>query len=172
MATASPSLTPSDFVAPSGIAARWAAIAALSSVSALGWRPSRTLPAATAAAGPFRIRRSFVEDLPDRFEDTSIELEGHALNVVDIGQGDTQDSTILHVPSIAAVVGGDVVYNQVHMMTAETDERTRADWIARHAGNGISNFSNVATVVGSSACVDETPSRSSPSGVRTSSCHP
>jgi glyoxylase-like metal-dependent hydrolase (beta-lactamase superfamily II) len=67
--------------------------------------------------------------LPDRFEETSIELEGHELNVIDIGQGDTEHSTILHIPSIAAVVGGDVVYNEVHMMTAETDEASRADWI-------------------------------------------
>jgi glyoxylase-like metal-dependent hydrolase (beta-lactamase superfamily II) len=68
--------------------------------------------------------------LPDRFEDTSIGLEGTVLDVIDIGQGDTEHSTILHVPSIAAVVGGDVVYNQVHMMTAETDDRSREDWIA------------------------------------------
>jgi glyoxylase-like metal-dependent hydrolase (beta-lactamase superfamily II) len=68
--------------------------------------------------------------LPDRLDGTSIELEGTELEVIDIGQGDTADSTILHVPSIAAVVGGDVVYNQVHMMTAETDEGTRRDWVA------------------------------------------
>ena len=67
--------------------------------------------------------------LPDRLEKTSIELEGFDLDVVDIGQGDTEHSTILHAPSIGAVVGGDVVYNQVHMMTAETDARTRQDWI-------------------------------------------
>jgi glyoxylase-like metal-dependent hydrolase (beta-lactamase superfamily II) len=67
--------------------------------------------------------------LPDRFEEASIGLEGHELNVIDIGQGNTEDSTILHIPSIAAVVGGDVVYNQVHMMTAETDEASREDWI-------------------------------------------
>lgn len=67
---------------------------------------------------------------PDRFDDTVIELEGSEINIVDIGQGDTADSTILHVPSIHAVVGGDVVYNQVHMMTGETDDQSREDWIA------------------------------------------
>jgi hypothetical protein len=50
--------------------------------------------------------------------------------VISIGQGDTEHSTILHVPAINAVVGGDVVYNQVHMMTAETDEQRRENWIA------------------------------------------
>ena len=67
--------------------------------------------------------------LPDRLDDTSIDLEGSELQIIDIGQGDTADSTIVHVPSIAAVVGGDVVYNQVHMMTAETDEKTREAWV-------------------------------------------
>jgi glyoxylase-like metal-dependent hydrolase (beta-lactamase superfamily II) len=66
---------------------------------------------------------------PDRLETTSIELEGSEIRVIDIGQGDTEHSTIVHVPSIRAVVGGDVVYNEVHMMTAETDTRSRQDWI-------------------------------------------
>src|SRR5271154_1290877 len=66
---------------------------------------------------------------PDRLEESSIELEGSELQIIDIGQGDTADSTIVHVPSISAVVGGDVVYNQVHMMTAETDAESRQDWI-------------------------------------------
>lgn len=52
------------------------------------------------------------------------------LRAVSVGQGDTEHSTVLHVPSAAAVVGGDVVYNGVHMMTAETDEQSRGAWIA------------------------------------------
>jgi glyoxylase-like metal-dependent hydrolase (beta-lactamase superfamily II) len=68
-------------------------------------------------------------ETPDRLETTSIELEGSEIRVIDIGQGDTEHSTIVHVPSIHAVVGGDVVYNEVHMMTAETDTRSRQEWI-------------------------------------------
>jgi hypothetical protein len=68
--------------------------------------------------------------IPDRYDDPVIELEGQPLEVISIGQGDTEHSTILHAPAIHAVVGGDVVYNQVHMMTAETDEKGREDWIA------------------------------------------
>jgi glyoxylase-like metal-dependent hydrolase (beta-lactamase superfamily II) len=69
-------------------------------------------------------------ETPDRLDETAIELEGSDLNIIDIGQGDTADSTILHVPSIDAVVGGDVVYNGVHMMMGETDGQSRLDWIA------------------------------------------
>jgi glyoxylase-like metal-dependent hydrolase (beta-lactamase superfamily II) len=68
--------------------------------------------------------------IPGRYDDPVIELEGQPLEVTSIGQGDTEHSTILRVPAIGAVVGGDVVYNQVHMMTAETDEQGREDWIA------------------------------------------
>jgi glyoxylase-like metal-dependent hydrolase (beta-lactamase superfamily II) len=68
--------------------------------------------------------------LPEALDGEEFELEGQVLRVVSVGWGDTEFSTILHVPSAGAVVGGDVVYNGVHMMTAETDETTREAWIA------------------------------------------
>ena len=68
-------------------------------------------------------------ETPDRLETTSIELDGSEIRVIDIGQGDTEHSTIVQVPSIRAVIGGDVVYNEVHMMTAETDAQSRQEWI-------------------------------------------
>jgi glyoxylase-like metal-dependent hydrolase (beta-lactamase superfamily II) len=68
-------------------------------------------------------------ETPDSLEANTIELEGNEINIIDIGWGDTEHSTIVHAPSITAVVGGDVVYNEVHMMTAETDASTRQAWI-------------------------------------------
>jgi glyoxylase-like metal-dependent hydrolase (beta-lactamase superfamily II) len=68
--------------------------------------------------------------LPEPLHGDQFELEGQVLRAVSVGQGDTEFSTVLHVPSAAAVVGGDVVYNGVHMMTAETDEKSREAWIA------------------------------------------
>jgi glyoxylase-like metal-dependent hydrolase (beta-lactamase superfamily II) len=67
---------------------------------------------------------------PEKFDGDSIDLDGHELRVIDIGQGDIEHSTIVHVPSLRAVVAGDVVYNQVHMMTAYTDDAKREAWIA------------------------------------------
>ena len=67
--------------------------------------------------------------LPEALTAGEFELEGQVLRAVSVGQGDTEFSTVLHVPS-AAVVGGDVVYNGVHMMTAETDQNSREAWIA------------------------------------------
>ena len=68
--------------------------------------------------------------LPQLLTAGSLDLEGNELRVIRIGQADTADSTVLHVPSLAAAVTGDLAYNQVHMMTAETGEPERAQWIA------------------------------------------
>ncbi|MFI1702611.1 MBL fold metallo-hydrolase [Streptomyces bobili] len=68
--------------------------------------------------------------LPEPLNGDQFELEGQVLRAVSVGQGDTEFSTVLHVPSAAAVVSGDVVYNGVHMMTGETDEKSREAWIA------------------------------------------
>jgi glyoxylase-like metal-dependent hydrolase (beta-lactamase superfamily II) len=68
--------------------------------------------------------------LPRLLTNDTIDLEGNELRVIRIGQADTAHSTVLHVPSLAAVVTGDLAYNRVHMMTAETGEPERASWIA------------------------------------------
>ena len=68
--------------------------------------------------------------LPQLLTAGTLDLEGNELRVIRIGQADTAESTILYVPSLAAVVTGDLAYNQVHMMTAETGEAERAQWIA------------------------------------------
>jgi glyoxylase-like metal-dependent hydrolase (beta-lactamase superfamily II) len=46
-------------------------------------------------------------------------LEGRVLRAVETGHTDTDDSSVLHVPSIGLVVAGDVVYNGVHLMMLE-----------------------------------------------------
>ena len=67
---------------------------------------------------------------PNVLEGDTIDLEGHELKVLNVGRGDTEHSTVLYAPSIDAVVCGDIVYNQVHLMLAETDPATREEWIA------------------------------------------
>ncbi|MFF9488185.1 MBL fold metallo-hydrolase [Streptomyces sp. NPDC014676] len=58
-----------------------------------------------------------------------IELEGHQLRPVRVGQSDTDPSSVLHVPDLDAVVGGDVAYNGIHMWLAQTDTRARERWL-------------------------------------------
>ena len=55
-------------------------------------------------------------DVPETLDGLTIDLEGHELRIVEVGQGDIQPSTVLHVPDLDAVVAGDVVYNQIHAM--------------------------------------------------------
>ncbi|MFI9388090.1 MBL fold metallo-hydrolase [Kutzneria sp. NPDC052558] len=68
--------------------------------------------------------------LPELLDGNTVDLDGHELRIAEIGQGDTDHSAIVHAPSIGAVAAGDICYNQVHMMTAETDAVTREAWIA------------------------------------------
>jgi glyoxylase-like metal-dependent hydrolase (beta-lactamase superfamily II) len=59
----------------------------------------------------------FVEALP---EDGKTYLEGHLVQAIEVGQGDTYASTVFHVPSLQLVVCGDVVYGQAHQWLLET----------------------------------------------------
>jgi glyoxylase-like metal-dependent hydrolase (beta-lactamase superfamily II) len=54
--------------------------------------------------------------VPEQLGGLTLELEGHELQIVEVGQGDIRPSTIVHVPAIDTVVAGDVVYNQIHAM--------------------------------------------------------
>ncbi|MGA2283117.1 MAG: MBL fold metallo-hydrolase [Candidatus Dormibacteria bacterium] len=68
--------------------------------------------------------------LPQLLSSDTIDLEGEELRVIRIGRADTAESTLLHIPSLGAVVTGDLAYNEVHMMTAEAGEPERGEWIA------------------------------------------
>jgi glyoxylase-like metal-dependent hydrolase (beta-lactamase superfamily II) len=52
--------------------------------------------------------------------DNRFTIEGHELVIVEVGETDSQDSTVLHVPDLDLVVAGDVIYNGVHMYLAQT----------------------------------------------------
>jgi len=81
-------------------------------------------------------RKRFPGQIPDRLlvaaplSKNELELEGHKLVAVNMGQTDTAYSTSLHVPSIGLIVAGDVVYNGIHPYLAETDTQSRLEWIA------------------------------------------
>jgi hypothetical protein len=59
----------------------------------------------------------------------------------------TAQSTVLHVPSLAAAVTGDLAYNQVHMMTAETVAPLRHLLPAQAAG-ALTDASHSIAVTG------------------------
>jgi hypothetical protein len=59
----------------------------------------------------------------------TLTLDGHELHAIEVGQGDVAPSTILHVPSIDAVIAGDVVYNGVHPFLAASGPAEWPHWI-------------------------------------------
>ena len=59
-----------------------------------------------------------------------IDLEGHELVAVELGHTDTDHTTCLNVPSIGLVVAGDAAYNDVHLYLAESNAKTRREWIS------------------------------------------
>ncbi|MDX5562710.1 MBL fold metallo-hydrolase [Streptomyces sp. ID05-04B] len=101
-----------------------------------------------ATEGTIGIMRHNVEgrgwfwdvDFPDLIPDTPLvyrtvpadgfTLEGHRIEVIEVGHTDTDDTTVLHVPSIGLIVGGDVVYNGVHQMLLETPGGGFESWLA------------------------------------------
>lgn len=66
----------------------------------------------------------------EELEGQVIDLEGHKLVAVNLGHTDTDDTTCLHAPSVGLVVAGDAAYNDVHLYLAESDSKTRREWIA------------------------------------------
>jgi len=68
--------------------------------------------------------------VPDALEGDVIDLEGEELRIVTVGQSDTSVSTIVYIPSLDAVVAGDVAYNGIHQWLANTDHEKRMQWIA------------------------------------------
>jgi glyoxylase-like metal-dependent hydrolase (beta-lactamase superfamily II) len=68
--------------------------------------------------------------VPDALGGDVIDLEGHDLRIITVGQSDTGVSTIVHIPSLDAVIAGDVAYNGIHQWLAQTDHEKRMGWIA------------------------------------------
>jgi glyoxylase-like metal-dependent hydrolase (beta-lactamase superfamily II) len=74
------------------------------------------------------------------------ELEGNRVEAVEVGHTDTDDTTVLHVPSIAVVVAGDVAYNGVHQYLLESADGGIKAWL--QALNTVADLQPRAVVAG------------------------
>jgi glyoxylase-like metal-dependent hydrolase (beta-lactamase superfamily II) len=78
-------------------------------------------------------------------DERGFELEGVALDPVEVGHTDTDDTTMLHVPEIGLLVAGDVVYNGVHQYLTESGGADGIDhWLT---ALDIAEALNPATVI-------------------------
>jgi glyoxylase-like metal-dependent hydrolase (beta-lactamase superfamily II) len=67
--------------------------------------------------------------IPSPLTGNTITLEGQTLEVHGPVQGDDVNDSYVWIPSIKAVVAGDIVYQGVYSWTAETTPETRQTWI-------------------------------------------
>jgi glyoxylase-like metal-dependent hydrolase (beta-lactamase superfamily II) len=65
----------------------------------------------------------------EKFDGNFIEFEGSEIEVLKNIQGDTSENTMLWIPGQRILIAGDVLFNNMHAYTAETDSKARGNWL-------------------------------------------
>jgi glyoxylase-like metal-dependent hydrolase (beta-lactamase superfamily II) len=65
----------------------------------------------------------------EKFDGNFIEFEGAKIEVLKNIQGDTDENTMLWIPGQRILIAGDVVFNNMHVYTAESDSKARGRWL-------------------------------------------
>jgi glyoxylase-like metal-dependent hydrolase (beta-lactamase superfamily II) len=65
----------------------------------------------------------------EKFDGDFIEFESSKIEILKNIQGDTDENTMLWIPGQRILIAGDVVFNNVHAYTAESDSNARAKWL-------------------------------------------
>ena len=65
----------------------------------------------------------------EKFDGNFIEFEGTKIEVLKNIQGDTDENTMLWIPGQGILIAGDVLFNDMHVYTAETDSKARGKWL-------------------------------------------
>jgi glyoxylase-like metal-dependent hydrolase (beta-lactamase superfamily II) len=64
-----------------------------------------------------------------KYDGNSIEFENSKIQVLRNLQGDTDENTMLWLPGQNTLIAGDVLFNDMHLYTAETDMAARKRWL-------------------------------------------
>jgi glyoxylase-like metal-dependent hydrolase (beta-lactamase superfamily II) len=64
-----------------------------------------------------------------KFDGSHIDFEGSRIQVIKDIQGDTGQNTMLWIPGQRILIAGDVLFDDIHVYTAETDSNARAKWL-------------------------------------------
>jgi glyoxylase-like metal-dependent hydrolase (beta-lactamase superfamily II) len=64
-----------------------------------------------------------------KFDGSYIDLEGSRIQVIKDIQGDTDQNTMLWIPGRRILIAGDVLFDDIHVYTAETNGKARAKWL-------------------------------------------
>jgi glyoxylase-like metal-dependent hydrolase (beta-lactamase superfamily II) len=65
----------------------------------------------------------------EKFDGNFIKFESSRIEVLKNIQGDTDENTMLWIPEQRILIAGDVVVNDMHVYTAETDSKARGKWL-------------------------------------------
>jgi glyoxylase-like metal-dependent hydrolase (beta-lactamase superfamily II) len=65
----------------------------------------------------------------EKFDGNFIEFESSKIEVLKNIQGDTDKNTMLWIPGQRTLIAGDVLFNDMHVYTAETDSKARGKWL-------------------------------------------
>lgn len=65
----------------------------------------------------------------ERFDGNFITFESSQIEVLKNIQGDTDENTMLWIPGQRILIAGDVLFNNMHLYTAETDSAARGKWL-------------------------------------------
>ncbi len=65
----------------------------------------------------------------ENFDGKFIGFDGSTIEVLKHIQGDTDENTMLWIPGQRTLIAGDVVVNNMHLYTAETDSKGREKWL-------------------------------------------
>ncbi len=66
----------------------------------------------------------------EKFDGNFIEFENSKIELLKDVQGDTDENTMLWIPGQRVLIAGDVLFNNMHVYTAETDSKARGKWLA------------------------------------------
>src|ERR1700687_2714309 len=64
-----------------------------------------------------------------KFDANFIEFEGSKIEVLKNIRGDTDENTMLWIAGQRILIAGDVLFNDMHVYTAETDSKARGKWL-------------------------------------------
>ena len=65
----------------------------------------------------------------ETFDGNFIQFEGSKIEVLKNIRGDTDENTMLWIPGQRILIAGDVLFNDMHVYTAETDSKARGEWL-------------------------------------------
>jgi len=66
----------------------------------------------------------------EKFDGNFIEFESSKIELLKHVRGDTDENTMLWIPGQRILIAGDVLFNNMHVYTAETDSKAREKWLS------------------------------------------